>query len=173
MNTYSFSNALAYTQMQLAEMHSASFSGYFFPTMITAEMSAGFWRVFQIDAKYCVVMHNEQGAFVGIARIGVRGLRGWCGGFGIVPEFRGTGASKLLVTQMVQVARENGLATLQLEVLTQNIRAIKLYEGAGFRFARRLIGIEAAIDALPDASPTFQATFVDPSVLLPRLYEGY
>ena len=117
-------------------------------------------------------MHDEQGAFVGMARMGLRGARGWCGGFGIAPDFRGTGASKLLAAQMIQVARENHLTTLQLEVLTQNVKAIKVYEGAGFVVTRRLIGVQTETAALPEAAANLHAETVDPAILLPRLYEG-
>ncbi len=171
MTTYRFSNALAYTQPQLAEMHNSSFTGYFFPMHMSAEASAWFWRVYQIDAASSVVMHAEQGAFVGLARVGVRGTRGWCGGFGIAPDFRGTGASKLLAAQMVRVARDNHLTTLQLEVLTQNVKAIKVYEGAGFVAKRRLFGIQIDTAALPQAASAVHVEAVDPAVLLPRLYE--
>lgn len=168
MSKYRFSNALGYTQVQLAEMHTASFSGYFFPHVLTPEASADFWRVHQIDANLSVVMHDQDGAFVGMARMGRRGQRGWCGGFGIAPEFRGSGASKLLAAQMVQAGRDAGLATLQLEVLTQNIRAIKLYEWAGFVSQRRLIGIELATDALP-AGADIQTETAATEALLPWL----
>ncbi|HEY7355787.1 MAG TPA: GNAT family N-acetyltransferase [Ktedonobacterales bacterium] len=172
MSSYHFSNALGYTHEQLAEMHNASFSGYFFPMNITAEQSAGFWQVYQINAAYCVVMHDEQDRFVGMARMGARGLRGWCGGFGIVPEFRGTGASKLLAAQMVQAARESGLTTLQLEALTQNVKAIKLYEGVGFVATRRLVIAQAASKALRAAASALQVQAVPLNALMPRLYEG-
>ncbi|HEY7355835.1 MAG TPA: GNAT family N-acetyltransferase, partial [Ktedonobacterales bacterium] len=172
MSSYRFSNALGYTHDQLAEMHNVGFSGYFFPMTITAEQSAGFWQVYQINAAYCVVMHDEQGAFVGMARMGVRGLRGWCGGFGIVPEFRGSGASKLLAAQMVQAARESGLTTLQLEALTQNVKAIKLYEGVGFVATRRLVIAQAASNVLRAAASALQVQAVPLNALMPRLYEG-
>ncbi len=172
MTSYRFSNALAYTQPQLAEMHTVSFTDYFFPATMSAETSAWFWRVYQIDSASCVVMHDEDGAFVGMARMGLRGTRGWCGGFGIAPDFRGTGASKLLAAQMVQVAREQHLTTLQLEVLTQNVKAIKVYENAGFVARRRLIGVQAETAALPEAAADVQVEAIDPAILLPRLYEG-
>jgi ribosomal protein S18 acetylase RimI-like enzyme len=120
-----FSNALNYTHIQLSQMHNASFQGYFAPMEITAEMSADFWRINQIDATRCVIMHDAHGAFVGMARIGSRDKRGWCGGFGIMPQFRGTGASVLLADQMLRVARESGLKTRQLEVLRQNTPAVE------------------------------------------------
>lgn len=168
MNDYHFSNALGYTHAQLAEMFTTSFSGYFFPMVMTAEDSANSWRIDQIDAMRSVLMHDENGTFVGLARMGTRGRRGWCGGFGIVPEFRGSGASKLLAAEMVRVARDTGLATLQLEVLTQNIRALKLYEHAGFTITRRLIGIEIDIAALPDGAD-LQTEIVPIETVLPLL----
>lgn len=150
---YRFSNALNYSHGQLSEMINASFQGYFFSMQMTAEMSSDFWRIHQIDGNSSVIMHDQQGAFVGTARMGVRGKRGWCGGFGIVPQFRGSGASTLLAERMIQVARSSGLETLQLEVLEQNSRAIKLYEKWGFRRVRQLLGLELAATALPSGEP--------------------
>src|SRR5689334_16073127 len=103
MSEYRFSNALGYTFEQLADMHNTSFSGYFMPVSMTPGQTADFWRTNQIDANRCVVMHDANNTFVGMARMGTRGTRCWCGGFGIVPEFRGNGASKLLASEMVRV----------------------------------------------------------------------
>lgn len=152
MREYYFSNALSYTHEQLSQMHNASFQGYFVPIEMTAEMSADFWRVNQIDATSSVVMLDRDETFVGFARMGTRGKRGWCGGFGIVSAYRGSGASRLLAEQMVKVARSFGLETLQLEVLTQNVRAARLYEHAGFARSRRLIGLEIAVANLPQGT---------------------
>lgn len=149
MHTYHFSPALEYTFEQISEMHNASFHGYAMPFEMTPEMTATFWRINNIDALRSVVMHDEDGTFVGMARLGIRGRRGWCGGFGIVPQFRGSGASRLLAEEMVRVARECELTTLQLEVLTQNERARRLYERAGFTITRRLFGLSIAPGALP------------------------
>lgn len=148
MTHYHFSNALDYTFAQLAEMHNSSFRGYFMPADMTPVQVAEFWRIYQIDAVRCVVMHNKHNSFVGMARMGARGTRGWCGGLGIVPAFRGTGAGKLLAAEMVRVAWESELTQLQLEVLTQNIPAIKVYESVGFVARRRLFGLQIATSAL-------------------------
>src|SRR5258708_2094982 len=171
MSEYHFSNASGYTHAQLSEMHNLSFSGYFFPMTLTTEMNADFWRIYQIDANRSFAMHDQNETFVGMVRLATRGKRGWCGGFGIAPQFRGTGASTILAKRMVQVARESGLATLQLEALTQNIRAIKLYKKVGFISQRRLFGLTIVTDALPDASHrTFlQTESVSPVMLLPWL----
>ncbi|GLV59333.1 hypothetical protein KDH_61600 [Dictyobacter sp. S3.2.2.5] len=165
MHEYRFSNALGYTFEQLADLHNRSFSGYFMPMIMTPAQVSDFWRANQIDANRCVVMHDAQDTFVGMARMGTRGSRGWCGGFGIVPEFRGTGASKLLAGEMVRVARESGLTLLQLEVLTQNTAAIKLYERVGFVRQRRLLGLEIATSDLPVES-SGPINSVEPTSLL-------
>jgi len=133
-------------------MHNTSFSGYFLPINMTPAQVADFWRINQIDATRCVIMHDAHGAFVGMARMGTRGTRGWCGGFGIIPAFRGTGASKILADEMIRVARDTGLTRLQLEVLSQNVPARKLYERIGFVVQRRLFGLEIATSALPVSS---------------------
>ncbi|HEY1351994.1 MAG TPA: GNAT family N-acetyltransferase [Ktedonobacteraceae bacterium] len=152
MPAYHFSSALEYTMEQISEMHNVSFRGYAMPVEMTPEMTAQFWRINDIDAQHSLVMHAEDGTFVGMARLGIRGGRGWCGGFGIVPEFRGSGASRLLAEEMVRVARECGLSTLQLEVLTQNERARRLYERVGFTTERQLFGLQIAACALPDGA---------------------
>ena len=167
MNTYRFSHALGYTLEQMSEMHNASFRDYFMPVEMPPEMTADFWRTNNIDALRSVIMHDEAGTFVGMARMGTRGKRGWCGGFGIVPEFRGSGASRLLAEQMVRVARDSGLSTLQLEVLTQNERARKLYERVGFTTTRRLFGLEIASTALSAGAPVHTERVAVES-LLPR-----
>lgn len=169
MNQYRFSDATGYTLAQITEMHNESFSGYFMPATMTTEATANFWRVHQIDASRSVVMHDENGTLVGMARTGVRGKRGWCGGFGIVPAFRGSGASKLLAAEMMRVARDSGLTTLQLEVLTQNIRAFKVYENAGFVITRKLIGLQVATASLPAGAST-QTETTPTEALLPFLH---
>ena len=151
MNQYRFTDATGYSLDQLTEMHNASFEGYYFPLTMTPQSNADLWRIHQIDATRCVVMHDTAGAFVGMARMGTRGARGWCGGFGVVPAFRGRGAGHLLAAEMVRVARESGLERLQLEVLTQNTRALHLYEVVGFTIRHRLVGLEINADALSAA----------------------
>src|SRR2546421_10128622 len=119
---YHFTNALHCSMAQLSEMHTKSFEGYFMPAAMTPEETADFWRAFQIDATRCVIT-REKREFVGMARMGTRDNRGWCGGFGIAPEYRGRGAANLLAAEMVRVGRASGLELIQLEVLTQNERA--------------------------------------------------
>jgi predicted acetyltransferase len=132
MCEYRFSNLVNYTHTQLSDMNNTSFHGYFFPWTMTSEESAEYWRVNHVDANASVAMHDQNGAFVGLACIATRGLRGRCSGFSIVPKFRGTGASTLLAKQMVRVVRKQGLKTLQIEVHTNISHEEKDAEHAHF-----------------------------------------
>jgi ribosomal protein S18 acetylase RimI-like enzyme len=79
---------------------------------------------------------------VGMAVLAVRGQRGWVGGFGVVPRWRGRGLGRRLMSELVARARAAGLGRLSLEVLVGNTAAIKLYERAGMRVTRDLLILE-------------------------------
>lgn len=172
MNNYIFTDATGYTLVQLSEMHNNSFHGYITPVEMAPQQTADFWRTYQIDATRSVVMHDQAGEFVGMARMGTRGVRGWCSGFGIVPAFRGTGASTLLAKRMVQVAQESGLRRLQLGVLAQDSRAIKLYKKVGFTVERQLFVLEIAVATLPPGRDQ-EIKSASIEMLLPQLHQVY
>ena len=144
MSEYTFSDLLAYNMAEVAALHNRSFANYYVPVRGDASTEASFMRISSLDLTHSLAMHTADGQFVGLSRLGVRGKRGWLGGFALVPEFRGLGAGKLLLDRQLAVAREAGLTSLQLEVLTQNERAMRLYAGVGF--VRRYGHIELAIE---------------------------
>ena len=72
------------------------------------------------------------GALSGVALLAFRGERAWIGGFGVVPEHRGRGLAQRYLDETLAIAREAGATSVELEVLTYNPRAIRLYERAGF-----------------------------------------
>ena len=47
------------------------------------------------------------------------------------------------MTTLIEQARERGDRLYDLEVIEQNPRAVRLYEGVGFKKLRRLVGYEA------------------------------
>ncbi|WP_227267902.1 GNAT family N-acetyltransferase [Roseobacter weihaiensis] len=58
--------------------------------------------------------------------------RGEIGPFFVTRDYQGTGAAKTLMRGVIEEARGNGLAQLELFVDTENLRAIAFYEGRGF-----------------------------------------
>jgi len=102
MEEYQFARALSYDFGALANMFTEAFTGYFFPMNMTPEALANHWRLYQIDGARSLVMRDPEGTFVAMTLIGARGTRGWCGGFGVAPAFRGHGAGKRLAREMVE-----------------------------------------------------------------------
>jgi ribosomal protein S18 acetylase RimI-like enzyme len=149
MEEYQFTPTLKNDFGALAALFTEAFTGYFFPMNMSAEALANHWRLYHIDAARSLVMRDAAGAFAGLALIGARGTRGWCGGFGIAPAFRGRGAGKRLARAMVERARASGLRSLQLEVLSQNEAARAIYESAGLTARRRVHTVEIALTVLP------------------------
>jgi ribosomal protein S18 acetylase RimI-like enzyme len=169
MNTYRFTNALHCTFAQLAEMHTISFRDYFFPMEMTLESTASMYRVYQVAPQHSIALHTEDSAFVGLAKLALRGSRAWCAGFGIAPAFRGKGMGKLLVVSMIEETRKAGAVTLQLEVLEQNVTALKLYSGAGFVITRQLVGLHIATSYLSLTPSALSTTPVELDSLLPSI----
>ena len=53
-------------------------------------------------------------------------------GMGIIPEYRGRGLGRRLIETTLKRARETGFSRVELDVHTDNARAIALYEKVGF-----------------------------------------
>nr|MDP9106671.1 GNAT family N-acetyltransferase [Candidatus Eremiobacteraeota bacterium] len=79
------------------------------------------------------------GALSGVVLLAFRGERAWIGGFGVVPEFRGRGLARSYLGETLAIARASGANSLELEVLTHNAPAVRLYERAGFATIDELV----------------------------------
>lgn len=62
--------------------------------------------------------------------------------FGIVPAASGMGLGKEAMTRLIAQARARGDHQFELEVIEQNTRGVRLYEGVGFQRVRRLVGYD-------------------------------
>jgi Acetyltransferases len=140
-DTLHFKPASSVSLDELAAAFNAAFEGYFYPQQLTGASLARRARLEQLDLHHSLVAYDGED-FVGLTLLGLRGLRGWCGGFGIVPEYRGRGCAKDLMEAFMAEARACGLKHLSLEVLARNTPARRLYERAGMRVTRDLLILE-------------------------------
>ncbi len=53
---------------------------------------------------------------------------------GVHPAHKGRGFARELVRKAAETARRRGMHALRLDVLSDNVPAIRLYESAGFRY---------------------------------------
>ena len=132
-----FAPATAFSLDALAEIFTRAFEGYYYAQTLTAAMFAAKTRLESLDLHFSAVMLAGAEP-CGIAVLGLRGERAWCGGFGVTAPMRGAGLAHRLAAEMLGRARAAGARECVLEVLTRNERAIKTYARAGFRATRDL-----------------------------------
>ena len=136
-----FVSAASFTLDTLGEIFTHCFEGYFYAATVTAAMLSQRIRTENLDLLRSVVI-QQGGDAVGIALIGLRGERAWCGGFGVAAAARGQGYAHRLAAAMLDQARAAGVHEFSLEVLTRNAPAITTYLRAGMRARRDLRVLE-------------------------------
>ena len=124
----------------------AAFVGYHFPFVWNVALLARKVRLEQHDLEHSLIAY-EGDRVAGAAVLAVRADAGWVGGFGIVPEQRGRGRGRELMSALLEQARACNLRRLSLEVLAQNAAARRLYESAGMHVVRDLLILERAANS--------------------------
>ena len=135
-----------------AAAFTSAFRGYYKPVSHDALTLARRVRCEHHDLANSLLAYDG-GEVVGIAALAVRGERGWCAGLAVVPERRGRGRGRELLSALLARARAAGLRRLSLEVLAVNVAARRLYEGAGMRVTRDLLVLERRGNRAGDAPP--------------------
>ena len=140
------------------------FEAYVVPLTFSEAQLAIHLDANQIDGSLSPIWYDEQGEVVAAATLAVRAHRGWIGGFGIAPPYRGRGYGTRLIAQLIDTAQASGLSDLSLEVLEQNHAALHTYEGAGFTRTRELLSFRSEVS--PDAPAHGLPEYTSPDSLL-------
>lgn len=164
MSPLTFKPATSLSLDELAVAFNEAFAGYFFPQSHTGATFARRVRLEQLDLQHSIIAY-EGAEFAGLSLLGIRGARGWCGGFGIVQEKRGHGLSHQLMSEFIEEARRCDLKTLSLEVLARNKAARHLYERAGMKVTRDLL-ILGRDDEAEAVNPSHALREGQPEILL-------
>ncbi|HEX8293076.1 MAG TPA: GNAT family N-acetyltransferase [Pyrinomonadaceae bacterium] len=147
-----FVSAAAVSLEAFAAAFTAAFEGYPVPVVVDSVWLARRARYEQHDLQNSLVAFDGAEA-VGMAVLAARGERGWVGGFGVVPRWRGRGLARRLMSELVGRARSSGLRRLSLEVLRGNTAALRLYERAGMHVTRDLLVMERPAEWRAAATP--------------------
>ncbi len=171
MSEYTFTDALDYSMAQLAVLVNCSYEQSYLPLQQSALELANYCQYNNMDLGNTVVMF-EGDSFVGCSMLATRGQRGWLGGFGIVPQYRGRGAGKALLTRQLAVARGLGLTQIQLEVPLQTNAALRLGASAGFKSRRDVFDLLIASEALPNPTSMGNISRREPEQIIDWLLQG-
>jgi ribosomal protein S18 acetylase RimI-like enzyme len=124
------------------------FERYLVPITFSSEQLHLHMSYNDVDEAASPIWYDDEGNVLAAALLAVRGKRGWIGGFGVAPEYRGHGIGAQLVETLKTTARERGLESIQREALTENLPAINVYLNAGFKIARILRSFERVLDGI-------------------------
>lgn len=84
------------------------------------------------DYKNITYIAEENSSAVGKVRIELNNGRGGIFGLGVLPEFRGNGYGRELLTMAIEELKKNNAEEIFLQVLTDNNNALNLYKSCGF-----------------------------------------
>jgi ribosomal protein S18 acetylase RimI-like enzyme len=122
------------------------FKNYLVPITFSSEQLHLHMSYNDVDATRSPMWFDDNGQVLAAALLAIRGKRGWIGGFGVAPEYRGQGYAKQLLEHVVDTARDRGLESIALEVLRDNAPAIALYRAGGFAIVRELRSFEMLLE---------------------------
>lgn len=125
----------------------AVFEGYLIPVAFSPEHLKLHMHYNDVVPSLSPIWLDDNGDVVAAALLAVRGKRGWIGGFGVAPRFRGHGFAKALVDSLFEIGRGRGLESITLEVLRENTPALNLYRSSGFAVTRGLCSFETFVES--------------------------
>ena len=139
--------------ISIADITSAfneAFRGYFIPLEFTDQAMAAKIKSegIQLD---CSVGAFQNGKLVAFILHGLDVINGvptiYNAGTGVLPAFRGKGLTKSLYQYAIPLLGKQGFHHHVLEVIEQNVPAIKIYEHIGFHKVRKLNAYKGSIAA--------------------------
>lgn len=138
------------TIADLAALFNTAFDGYVGGNAnFTAPTFARFIARENIDLDLSQIVFNGDQP-VGFAYVARQGWSSRLAAFGIIAAASHQGVGSATMRQMIEGAKARGDRFYELEVIEQNPRAVRLYQGVGFEIVRRLIAVSAK-NPQPDA----------------------
>ena len=119
-----------------------SFSDYFIPFQLTEKQLASKMLSDKVNLNLSVGVF-ENGILIAFILHGFDKINGekiiYNGGTGVIPKKRGLGLTKQMYHFILPVLKEKGINKLFLEVITENIQAIKSYKKSNYKVERELL----------------------------------
>lgn len=122
---------------EILEAFNLAFSDYVTPLQLTLQQLQNKIIAEDINLYWSVgAFENEK--LVGYILHGFRNNTLYNGGTGVIPEFRGKQITKKLYAFILSKIKNTSISNIKLEVITENEKAINIYEQIGFEKVRTL-----------------------------------
>lgn len=122
---------------EILEAFNLAFSDYITPLELTLQQLQNKIIAEDINLNWSVgAFENEK--LVGYILHGLRNNALYNGGTGVIPEFRGNKITQQQYSFLLPKAKAEKIECIQLEVITENKKAIHIYEQIGFEKVRTL-----------------------------------
>jgi ribosomal protein S18 acetylase RimI-like enzyme len=150
---------------ELVQVFNASFKDYFLPIEFTDETLSNKIKSENIFLDYSVgvSINNQLVAFIltGIDSEDNKMLS-YNAGTGVIPEFRGQHLPQLMYDFLLPLVNKNNIKKHVLEVITQNQKAIKIYQTIGYQITKKVVCFKGIITQPkpPFAYQIFEFDFV-------------
>jgi len=133
----------------ILKVFNESFSDYFIPFKLTEEQLISKMKADKTDEELSVGVFENQKliAFIlhGFDIVDNQNVI-YNGGTGVIPQKRGLGLTKQMYIFNLPVLEEKGIDKVILEVISNNIQAIKSYKKSGFKTTRELACFKGNFD---------------------------
>ncbi len=170
------------SNIPLDQIHRAftdAFSHYEVPIQLSFERFAEMMKTRDLNPDYSVGCFDGD-LLVGFILTGYREIDGqkvcYDGGTGVIKAYQRKGIGEMLLKELLLILSENQVSRFVLEVLENNVPAIKLYEKHGFAKTRKLECLEIEKHELrPVPDRGFGITVTNPATLIQKeeLYRLY
>jgi GNAT superfamily N-acetyltransferase len=133
------------TLAEAVQAWNTGFEGYFFDATMSVEAFTTRLGMEGLSPNLSLVAFNDQ-VPVAILLSGVRNINGkkvsWNGGTGVALSHRGKGVGKIMMEETLKLYEKEGIDIATLEAISENTRAISLYEKMGYKTIDRLLGMQ-------------------------------
>src|SRR5687768_4361711 len=116
----------------LTALYNHTRSDYLVPMQMTPDRMAEYARIYDVSLDHSFVALDDSSEQVGIGMLSLRPGRAWITRLGVLPSQRGKGTARRSVDALIGAAWDAGVDLIQLEYITGNEAAGRLFTSAGF-----------------------------------------
>ena len=134
---------------ELTSAFNSSFEGYFIPIQLNETVLLDKIKAENIFLEYSVgvSINNQLVAFI---LVGIDSknnqMLSYNAGTGVIPEFRGQHLPQKMYDYLLPLLHKNNIRNHYLEVITQNQKALKIYESIGYQITKKVTCFKGKIN---------------------------